>query len=88
MRAGRIELCRLFASKRDDKFAQVAWRPTATGQPLLHEDALAWAECVTVNEVEAGDHVVLVGQVEDGEAPAGAAAPLVYYRRSWGAWSG
>ena len=56
--------------------------------PLLHEDAIAWAECVTVQEVEAGDHIVLVGQVEAGEPPAAGEQPLVYYRRVWGAWAG
>jgi flavin reductase (DIM6/NTAB) family NADH-FMN oxidoreductase RutF len=88
MRAGTAELCRLFASKAEDKFAAVAWRPTESGMPLLHEDAIAWAECVTVQEVEAGDHVVLVGQVETGEPPATGEQPLVYYRRVWGAWAG
>jgi flavin reductase (DIM6/NTAB) family NADH-FMN oxidoreductase RutF len=88
MRAGTAELCRLFASKAEDKFAAVAWRPTESGMPLLREDAIAWAECVTVQEVEAGDHVVLVGQVEAGEPPAASEQPLVYYRRVWGAWAG
>jgi len=88
MRAGTAELCRLFASKAENKFAAVAWRPTESGMPLLREDAIAWAECVTVQEVEAGDHVVLVGQVEAGEPPAAGEQPLVYYRRVWGAWAG
>ena len=88
MRAGTAELCRLFASKAEDKFAAVAWRPTESGMPLLREDAIAWAECVTVQEVEAGDHIVLVGQVEAGEPPAAGEQPLVYYRRVWGAWAG
>ena len=88
MRAGTAELCRLFASKAENKFAAVAWRPTESGMPLLREDAIAWAECVTVQEVEAGDHIVLVGQVEAGEPPAAGEQPLVYYRRVWGAWAG
>ena len=31
----------------DDKFERVAWRPTDSGLPLLHEGVLAWAECTT-----------------------------------------
>ena len=54
--------------------------------PVLEADALAWAECVTVHEIEPGDHVVLLGQVEDGEGAADEDAPLMYYRRSWGVW--
>ena len=87
MRAGRSELCHLFASKSEDKFANVAWRPTASGLPLLHEDALAWAECVTVKEFEAGDHVVLLGRVEAGQSATEDETPLMYYRRSWGYWT-
>jgi len=87
LREGRAELARLFASKRDDKFDDVSWRPGANGIPVLEDDALAWAECVTVQEIEPGDHVVLLGRVEEGEgAAADADAPLMYYRRSWGVW--
>jgi len=87
LREGRAELARLFASKRDDKFELVAWRRSASGMPVLEDDALAWAECVTVQEFEPGDHVVLLARVEEGEgAAADEDAPLMYYRRSWGVW--
>ena len=86
LREGRSELARLFASKRDDKFEKVAWRPSTSGMPILEDDALAWAECVTVQELEPGDHVVLLGQVEEGGGAADEDAPLMYYRRSWGVW--
>jgi flavin reductase ActVB len=86
MAAGRGELCLLFASKEDDKFARVAWRPTDAGLPLLHEDVLAWAECTTLRELEIGDHVLLVGRVDAGGVEA-RHEPLMYYRRSWGVWS-
>src|ERR1051325_4273528 len=46
MRAGTADLCRLFASKAEDKFAEVVWPASASGMPHLHEDAIAWAECV------------------------------------------
>jgi flavin reductase ActVB len=69
MGEGRSELCLLFASKAEDKFANVSWRSTASGLPLLHEDVVAWAECATAHELEVGDHVLLVGRVEDGARP-------------------
>jgi flavin-dependent trigonelline monooxygenase, reductase component len=87
LREGRAELARLFASKRDDKFEHVVWRPSASGIPVLEHDALAWAECTTVQEIEPGDHVVLLGHLEEGAgAPSDEDAPLMYYRRSWGVW--
>lgn len=85
---GRSALCLLFASKADDKFDRVSWRPlTDSGLPLLHEDVLAWAECSTVHDLEVGDHVILVARVEDGGVIHELEPPLMYYRRSWGVWS-
>jgi flavin reductase (NADH) len=82
-----VQLCLLFASKADDKFDRVSWRPTATGLPLLEEDVLAWAECCTMHDLEVGDHVILVARVEAGGVVPELESPLMYYRRSWGVWS-
>ena len=87
MGEGRSELCLLFASKAEDKFARVAWRPTASGLPLLADDVLAWAECSTEQELEVGDHVLLVARVESGGVQPELEPPLMYYRRSWGVWT-
>jgi flavin reductase (DIM6/NTAB) family NADH-FMN oxidoreductase RutF len=87
MRAGRSELCLLFASKADDKFSRVAWRRTESGLPLLEHDALAWAEAATQQELVIGDHVVLIASVDAGAALGDGLAPLMYYRRSWGVWT-
>jgi len=84
---GGSELCLLFASKEEDKFRDVRWRPTDKGLPLLHEAVLAWAECSTERELEIGDHVVLVAEVTDGGVQPQLEPPLMYYRRSWGVWT-
>jgi flavin reductase ActVB len=85
--AGRSDLCLLFASKEPEKFARVPWTPSPSGLPLLYEDALAWAECTTLQEVEVGDHVILIAVVVDGAVRPELEPPLLYYRRSWGVWS-
>jgi flavin reductase ActVB len=84
---GRSDLCLLFASKEEDKFARVPWTASDEGLPLLHEDALAWAECTTLQEVTVGDHVLLIALVEAGGVRPELEPPLLYYRRSWGVWS-
>jgi flavin reductase (DIM6/NTAB) family NADH-FMN oxidoreductase RutF len=76
-------LCRLFASKADDKFEHVAWTPGIGGVPILHEGAVAHAECATLDELDVGDHVVVTGLVEAGSAPAASDVPIVYFRRSF-----
>jgi flavin reductase (DIM6/NTAB) family NADH-FMN oxidoreductase RutF len=42
MGQGRSQLCLLFASKADDKFDRVSWRPTETGLPLQLESPLMY----------------------------------------------
>ncbi|MEU2614737.1 flavin reductase family protein [Micromonospora sp. NPDC007271] len=73
------ELSELFASRNDDKFAKVSWRPSErAGMPLL-EHTLAYAECAVHNLVEAGDHVIVLGRIVGGGAMADR-FPLGYWR--------
>lgn len=83
MRDDHAELCELFASKADDKFAAVAWTAGLGGLPILHEGAVAHAECVTLEELEIGDHVVVTGQVEAGSGPRPDDVPIVWFRRGF-----
>jgi len=76
------EICRLFAQKGADRFARIAYSPGRTGSPIL-EDALAFADCETLVEHDAGDHVIVVGRViELGYQPEG--KPLLFYRGGYG----
>jgi flavin reductase (DIM6/NTAB) family NADH-FMN oxidoreductase RutF len=84
MSDGRADLCALFASKADDKFADVYWERGLGGVPCLTDDALAYAECLTQEELEAGDHLILIGLVEAGRPPDPEATPILYYRKSYG----
>lgn len=85
--ADRVDLARRFATKDVDKFGDVAWRPAALakGAPVLADGAIAHAECLAAQVIKAGDHFVVIGSVEGGEARDG--APLVYFRRSYGNWA-
>ena len=84
--ADRGDLATRFASKDDDKFASVTWRPAAAakGAPILADDSVAYAECVLTRVIEAGDHSLLLASVEAGAVLSG--APLMYYRRTYAAW--
>jgi 3-hydroxy-9,10-secoandrosta-1,3,5(10)-triene-9,17-dione monooxygenase reductase component len=76
------EICRLFAQKGADRFARIAYTPGRTGAPIL-EDALAYVDCETIAEHDAGDHLVVVGKViELGYQPEG--KPLLFYRGGYG----
>ena len=83
MRDDHAEICELFASKAADKFSAVAWTPGLEGAPVLHEGAIAHAECITLEELEIGDHVVVTGRVEAGSGPNVDDVPIVWFRRGF-----
>ncbi|MES2523602.1 MAG: flavin reductase family protein [Gemmatimonadota bacterium] len=70
-------LSRRFSGKLDDRFAGVGVTHGAMGDALL-DDVLASLQCRIVARHPAGDHVIVVGEVEDGVAHEG--RPLLYYR--------
>ena len=52
-----------FARPAEDRFAAVAWRPGPHGAPIL-DGVSAWFDCSMHKTVEAGDHAILIGEVE------------------------
>jgi len=76
------EICRLFAEKGADRFAHIAYTTGRSGSPILRE-SLAFVDCETIEEHDAGDHVIVVGRVlEMGYASEG--KPLLFYRGGYG----
>ena len=68
------DLSNRFASKGADKFTGVDWLAGSTGSPLLNS-VVAWFDCENFQQVDAGDHVILIGKVLDysynSDAPLG-----------------
>ena len=76
------ELCRLFAQKGADRFAHISYTPGRSGSPIV-EDALAYVDCETIAQHDAGDHLIIVGAViELGYQHEG--KPLLFYRGGYG----
>ncbi len=75
-------LSRAFAARGPDRFEGVGWRPSPSGAPVLG-GVLAWIDCTVHAEHQAGDHIIVVGQVRalDVEHPG---RPLVFYRGGYG----
>jgi flavin reductase (DIM6/NTAB) family NADH-FMN oxidoreductase RutF len=61
---GQSEVATAFAARGIDRFATVTHRAASTGAPVL-EDCLSWFDCTLHQRVDAGDHVILIGRVED-----------------------
>ncbi|BCF83304.1 monooxygenase [Rhodococcus qingshengii] len=81
------QICRMFAASGGDKFAGLHWTPSEiTGSPVL-EGVAAWVDCSITTVHEAGDHLIVIGAVEDvGVAEPttkGDASSLVFYRGAY-----
>jgi flavin reductase (DIM6/NTAB) family NADH-FMN oxidoreductase RutF len=55
-------ICRTFATKCGDKFAELSWTPGGTGSPVL-DGVVAWIDCDIQSVQEAGDHFLVIGRV-------------------------
>ena len=80
--AQQEDLCRRFAAPGDDKWEHVEWRPSPSGAPVL-DGAVAWIECTTHSISEAGDHYVVLGQVEHLEVQD-PGSPLLFFQGGYG----
>lgn len=80
--ADQEHLCRQFAAKGADRFAGVAVRESALGNPIL-EDAVAWIDCTLDNVIEAGDHFIVMGAVDELDIESGS-LPLLFFQGGYG----
>lgn len=85
LKSGEQEISARFARKGDDKFEGLSCG-TSSGLPILHEHCTAYVTCTTELEVEAGDHIMVVGRVLDGETAAEGIEPLLYHKGAFPAW--
>ncbi len=70
-------LSRRFAGKYDDRFDGIGYTHAASGVAVL-DDVLAWIDGRIVSRVRAGDHDIVVLEVEGADVRDG--RPLLYYR--------
>lgn len=76
------QLCRRFAAKSGDKFADVSHRISTNGSPVL-DDVVAWIDCTIHAVYEAGDHYIVLGRVMELDI-ARADQPLLFFRGKYG----
>lgn len=80
--ADQLELCRTMAGRGEDKFAEVAWSTSEYGAPQL-ADAVAHVHCRAVQEVDGGDHWIVLCSVDAMEV-ARPVTPLLFFQGSYG----
>jgi flavin reductase (DIM6/NTAB) family NADH-FMN oxidoreductase RutF len=76
------DLCARFATTGADKFADLAWHQTPWGPSL--DGVLSTVMCDIQDVHLAGDHDIVVGHVRELVLHRDDAAPLVFYRGTFG----
>lgn len=79
------DVCRVFASSAADKFAEVGWKKSGNGSPII-DGVLAYVDCSVAEVVEAGDHYVVIGAVHDLEVRH-EGGPLLFFRGGYGRYT-
>ena len=75
----------LFAGRGADKFGQVKWHKGNGGVPQL-DDCAALFHCRRTQNIDGGDHTILLGEVLEFSATGG--EPLIFHRGRYRALAG
>lgn len=70
----------------EERFQNLDVLRATTGAPLLR-DCLGWLDCRIQQILPGGDHSIVIGEVEAGDAREDG-LPLVYFKRQWGTFVG
>ena len=70
----------LFASKAPDKFDKVQWSLSDANTPAIHNSLVSF-NCLLEQQVDAGDHTILIGRVKSFDTNSG--KPLGYCRGAY-----
>jgi flavin reductase (DIM6/NTAB) family NADH-FMN oxidoreductase RutF len=71
-------LSRKFAVSGGNKFEGVSYRIGANGAPIL-DGTLAYIECKVAGVMDAGDHTIYLGEIQQAETPQ-EGKPLMFFR--------
>ena len=84
--AGQQDVCRAFSRKAEDRFSASEWAQTPSGSPRL-VDSAAWVDCEIVDVIRAGDHDIVIGQVNALGVGSSKELPLLFLRGGYGSFS-
>ncbi|MDT2005516.1 flavin reductase family protein [Rhodococcus opacus] len=78
-------LCRKMAKRGADRFDGVVWEKSPLNNPIL-DGTVAWIDCTIDKVVELGDHLLVVGRIQDLRV-ASVKNPLLFFRGGYGDYS-
>ncbi|CCQ73855.1 flavin reductase family protein [Magnetospira sp. QH-2] len=81
LRDDQAEISTLFAKRDREKFDTTPWSEASNGVPRI-DGCLAHLECRLASVQDGGDHLILIGRVEE-TAYDSAGQPLLYFRGAY-----
>jgi 3-hydroxy-9,10-secoandrosta-1,3,5(10)-triene-9,17-dione monooxygenase reductase component len=81
----QVSISNHFASKSEDKMSGIPHHLGILGTPLL-DGTQAYLECKVTQEIDAGDHFIYLGEVEDAGVDEGK-SPLLYFHGKYGSFT-
>lgn len=83
--AKQEDVCRLIATRKQDKFAGIGWGYSPAGLPVV-AGSVVWLECTTEEVIDAGDHDIVLGRVT-GLDLGSETYPLLFLRGGYGSFT-
>ncbi len=82
LKAGQEAISNQFAGgcSQQERFANIAWKEATTGAPII-DTSLASLDCKVVQQVRAGTHWIIIGEVQAVVCRPG--EPLLYYSATY-----
>lgn len=80
---GQDAICRSLSRKGDDKFSDIDWHTSPDGTPRI-SGAVAWIDCAPVQELDGGDHVIVIARVLRMATAPG--SPLLFHKGRLGGY--
>lgn len=77
--AEQVELSNRMSRPGDHVFPDAEWHESAQGGVFVN-NALAHFHCRVHNRINAGDHLILIGEIIEANTANKGAAPLLYFR--------
>jgi 3-hydroxy-9,10-secoandrosta-1,3,5(10)-triene-9,17-dione monooxygenase reductase component len=78
----QTEVCRRFSMSGADKFAGITHRLSSNGSPIL-DGVVAWIDCDLHATHDAGDHLIVLGEVRELEVET-PNRPLLFFQGTYG----
>ena len=84
--AHQLDLSNSFFNKDKDPFETIHWSESTLGSPII-EGCVAWIDCLIGDVHEAGDHYIVIGEVQGIGATEKDEGPLLFLGGAYGSFN-